>query len=76
MSKTQKFVALAAVAFAFAFAVSTAFAATWDFGTSTVKSGSTGTYAMNVQTALNACNNAGLTVDGHFGPHSAAAATA
>ncbi|MDB4984169.1 MAG: hypothetical protein JWM20_348 [Patescibacteria group bacterium] len=76
MSKTQKFVALAAVAFAFAFAVSTAFATTWDFGSSTIKSGSTGTYAMNVQTALNACNNAGLAVDGKFGPHSAAAAMA
>ncbi len=75
MSKT-KFVALAAVAFAFAFAVSTAFAATWDFGSSTIKKGSSGTYAMNAQTALNACNNAGLTVDGHFGAHSVAALVA
>jgi len=75
MSKT-KFVALAAVAFAFAFAISTAFAATWDFGSSTIKKGSSGTYAMNVQTALNACNNAGLTVDGKFGAHSVAALVA
>ena len=75
MSKT-KFVALAAVAFAFAFAVSSAFAATWDFGSSTIKKGSMGTYAMNVQTALNACNNAGLTVDGNFGSHSVAALVA
>lgn len=72
----KKFVALAAVAFAFAFAVSTAFAATWDFGSSTIKKGSSGTYAMNAQSALNACNNAGLTVDGHFGAHSVAALVA
>ncbi len=75
MSK-NKFVALVAVAFAFAFVATSAFAATWDFGSSTIKKGSMGSYAMNVQTALNACNNAGLTVDGNFGSHSVAALVA
>lgn len=63
---------VSAVALAFAFSASAAY----DFGSTTVKVGSTGMYAQNVQAALNACNNAGLTVDGKFGPMSAAAAKA
>ncbi len=71
---TKKFVAVAAVAFAFAFAFS-ATAATFDFGSSTIKKGSTGTYAMNVQLALNACGaaNPALSTDGKFGAKSVAA---
>lgn len=75
MSTTKKFVTVAAVAFAFAFAA-VASAATWDFGSATIKKGSSGMYAKNVQEALNACSNAGLTVDGKFGSMSAAAAMA
>lgn len=63
---------VAAFAFAFAFSASAAY----DFGSTTIKVGSTGMYAKNVQAALNACNNAGLTEDGKFGPMSAAAAKA
>lgn len=70
----KKFIAVAAFAFAFAFAFSAS--AAWDFGSATVKKGSTGMYASNVQTALNTCNNAGLVVDGNFGTMSANAAKA
>lgn len=68
----KNFYAVATLAFAMAFAV-TASAATYDFGPSTIKKGSSGQYAMNVQLALNACNNAGLATDGKFGSKSAAA---
>jgi hypothetical protein len=51
-------------------------AETWDFGTTTLKTGSSGTYVMNLQTALNTCASAGLTADGSFGPKTDAAVRA
>ena len=65
----KKFSTIASFALVAAFAVAiTASAATsMDFGSTTLKKGSTGTSVMNLQSALNSCAGANLTADGKFG---------
>jgi len=72
MSKLFK---ISAVAFALLAMVTIGFKAhaSWDFGTTTLKTGSSGTFVMNLQTALNTCASAGLVADGAFGAHTNAA---
>jgi hypothetical protein len=69
----KKFFAVAAFALAFAVAFS---ASAYDLGSTTLKRGSKGTAVSQLQTALNACNAAGLSTDGNFGRGTEAAVKA
>lgn len=64
--KIAKLFAVFALVLAAGFAA-TASAAGWDFGTTTLRAGSTGVYVSTLQTALNTVANAGLVADGKFG---------
>ncbi len=76
MSKLFKISVAAFALLALVAVGSKANAETWDFGTTTLKMGSSGTFVMNLQTALNTCASAGLTADGSFGPKTDAAVRA
>lgn len=70
---TKKFFAVATFALAFAVAFS---ASAYDLGSTTLKRGSAGAAVSQLQTALNACNGAGLSTDGKFGRGTESAAKA
>lgn len=53
-----------------------AMSGTYDFGSVTLRSGSSGSAVMNLQKFLNSKMNAGLSVDGKFGPMTASAVRA